>query len=1270
MKNKNGIISKIEKGIIFVMVLSFFFSSILSVNVVKASEVNSQINNSENVTDNVDTNENDELTNEEEKNDIDNQESNNDEIISNDDSLNEENEATKTNEDTKTNESAKPSKAPLVKSVDTGDFTVEGGTIDKDYSFSDGVLTILTSTQLTIKNTNIATATSNRIVVPEDVSANLIFAGVNIRATTNAPFTLTPDSNNDGEGASASIIIADGTENTLVSAASSYPGLRCGKTTSLTIDDGVVNKDINGNEIVPKLGRVPNDVTLLNGTKLKKGDRLTKLDSSNVGTLNVTGSTYAAGIGGGNGEDGGNITINGGLITASSSGTGDSLANAGAGIGGGNYAAGGNITINSGIITANGAYHAAGVGGGYCTSSSTYPVNISPAVVDKGTGKAKSGNITINGGLTYSNGGTHGDAFGDGCYTYTTSEKYTILVTGGTVIPKAGSGRFDLGGTQADVIVLGGSLKASKFKSIEGSVAYGDMDKTTKVFMTEISLKSFGIDKVGTTLVDDIDMKINGVHYNYGVPSYTDSEGNLYFWLPDTNKGAEVSVDLDVLDKQTGEAIKTDTFFAKDVGTGSNVHLKQYVIFNVDQKLDDSLIKKRYDGLGLNDSEIKAQVAAMEIETTLPEGGKLTNASKMEISSQLLEDDGETVADDAEIVQGSNPNAGKYQLIITSTEYADLTTDGFNDAYWGHRAYYKYAEITPADTQTKLTVSGVEVKDGKLSPGSDITLSAMVRPKDGEATTCASPKGYVQFYINGQKYGDPVKVTEHVKDTTSDNYNYSTAQINWKPIDSNIANVEEIQEIKAVYIGEDPNYTTSEGAGEIKLSFVDVDTDEDGNPDVNIDVDGDGIPDINIDTDRDWKPDVNVDIDGDKKPDVNIDTDNSGTWKPSTEGGNEDGIWKPDTSLDTNGDGKVDEDHIYRPGYDIDKDGVDDSWNPDKDVDLDGDDKPEYDTSNPGINIDTDGDGNPDINIDVDGDGIPDINIDTDVDGLPDVNIDLNGDKLPEINVDTDNSGTWKPSGEGGNGDGIWKPDTSLDTNGDGKVDIEHGYRPGYDFDKDGVDDSWNPDKNVDKDKDGNSDYDTSNPNINVDTDGDGKPDINIDTDKDGNPDVNVDTDGDGKPDINVDVDGDKIPDINVDTNEDGYPDINVDTDGDKKPDINIDTDNSGTWKPSTDGGNEDGVWKPDTDIDTDGDGEADVDHLYRDPVDEDGDGVDDYWKPTIIVPEDGDRIAYGTGDIFYIDSVKTSDENNMGLYMLLSFISLAGVIGIGIGLKRKQSNL
>ena len=60
-----------------------------------------------------------------------------------------------------------------------------------------------------------------------------------------------------------------------------------------------------------------------------------------------------------------------------------------------------------------------------------------------------------------------------------------------------------------------------------------------------------------------------------------------------------------------------------------------------------------------------------------------------------------------------------------------------------------------------------------------------------------------------------------------------------------------------------------------------------------------------------------------------------------------------------------------------------------------------------------------------------------------------------------------------------------MDTDGDGKADIEHGYRPGYDFDKDGVDDNWKPDINVKPD--GNRPgYDTGNPNINVDTNGDG----------------------------------------------------------------------------------------------------------------------------------------------------------------------------------------
>ena len=237
------------------------------------------------------------------------------------------------------------------------------------------------------------------------------------------------------------------------------------------------------------------------------------------------------------------------------------------------------------------------------------------------------------------------------------------------------------------------------------------------------------------------------------------------------------------------------------------------------------------------------------------------------------------------------------------------------------------------------------------------------------------------------------------------------------------------------------------------------------------------------------------------------------------------------------------------------------------------------------------------VNIDVDKDGIPDVNIDTDGDGdgKPDINVDLDGDGIPDINIDTDNTGTWKPSGEGGNGDEIWKPDTNLDTDADGKVDVEHGFRPGYDFDQDGVDDNWNPDKDVYPDGLGKPGYDTTDPNLNVDTDGDGKPDVNVDTDGDGKPDVNVDTDGDGKPDVNVDTDGDGKPDVNVDTDGDGKPDVNVDTDGDGKPDVNVDTDGDG--KPDlnidTDG---DGV--PDLNIDTNDDGKADKN------IDANGDGI------------------------------------------------------------------
>ena len=60
---------------------------------------------------------------------------------------------------------------------------------------------------------------------------------------------------------------------------------------------------------------------------------------------------------------------------------------------------------------------------------------------------------------------------------------------------------------------------------------------------------------------------------------------------------------------------------------------------------------------------------------------------------------------------------------------------------------------------------------------------------------------------------------------------------------------------------------------------------------------------------------------------------------------------------------------------------------------------------------------------------------------------------------------------------------------------------------------------------------------------------LNIDLDGDGKPDLNVDTDEDGKADLNVDITGNGEADVNIDTNGDGKPDKNLQKDEDKSED-------------------------------------------------------------------------------------------------------------------------
>ena len=131
------------------------------------------------------------------------------------------------------------------------------------------------------------------------------------------------------------------------------------------------------------------------------------LTISGSGSLDASSNGYGAGIGGGYEIDGGNVVIDGGLITAS----GGMYA---AGIGSGRFCACGNITIAGGIVTATGGKYAAGIGGG---------------------SNADCGNITITGGRVTATGGDFAAGIGTGDYT---SSCGAITITSGSVTATGG----------------------------------------------------------------------------------------------------------------------------------------------------------------------------------------------------------------------------------------------------------------------------------------------------------------------------------------------------------------------------------------------------------------------------------------------------------------------------------------------------------------------------------------------------------------------------------------------------------------------------------------------------------------------------------------------------------------------------------------------------------------------------------------------------------------------------------------------------------------
>ncbi|MBR0510926.1 MAG: InlB B-repeat-containing protein [Clostridia bacterium] len=174
------------------------------------------------------------------------------------------------------------------------------------------------------------------------------------------------------------------------------------------------------------------------------------------GTVTANGGEQAAGIGGGNECDGVNVTIWGGMINAK----GDhydpliyGIYDGGAGIGGGDRGNGGTIAIHGGTVTATGGNYGAGIGGG---------------------NNGNAGNITITDGTVTATGGDCGAGIGTGDGLDVTEDLWvensgSVTISGGKVTATGGGKGAGIGGgshaggvtitiSDGDVTATGGSL--------------------------------------------------------------------------------------------------------------------------------------------------------------------------------------------------------------------------------------------------------------------------------------------------------------------------------------------------------------------------------------------------------------------------------------------------------------------------------------------------------------------------------------------------------------------------------------------------------------------------------------------------------------------------------------------------------------------------------------------------------------------------------------------------------------------------------------------
>ena len=347
---------------------------------------------------------------------------------------------------------------------------------NEDISLALGQYYQSTVTMSLPKIVDLATVTENTVIEDGYTVTGTLGKNVQISIADGATVTLDNVSIN-----------ADGTWNR-----DNWAGLTCEGDATIILKDGSTNTVTGFYQDYPGI-YVPSEMTLT-----------IKGETAGTGKLTASSNGMGAGIGGGMMIGCGNIEIQGGDITA----TGVT----GAGIGGGFKSSCGNISISGGTVEATGGANAAGIGSGGGSSDTCGDISISGGTVTAtggnegaGIGSGQQGTcttITISGGTVTANGGEWAAGIGSG-------NKGTcgdILISGGTITATGGYCAAGIGsgscGNCDNITISGGTVSATGGQWAAGigscnNGTCGDITITTGVTQVTATKGDGGINSIG-----------------------------------------------------------------------------------------------------------------------------------------------------------------------------------------------------------------------------------------------------------------------------------------------------------------------------------------------------------------------------------------------------------------------------------------------------------------------------------------------------------------------------------------------------------------------------------------------------------------------------------------------------------------------------------------------------------------------------------------------------------------------------------------------------